>query len=114
MPIPIPIHREVEAILDDFCLNEVPEHARELIRYGYHIRRMRLTLYTERPYYADPSQWVRSDVAVFRYLQKTGLWTLYWPDRNMEWHRYDRIEPNADFSVLFEEVRRDPTGIFWS
>lgn len=60
-----------------------------------------------------PGKFTEGSVARFRYNRKTGLWTLYWADRNLRWHIYEHIPPARDLKVLVEEVERDPTGIFW-
>ena len=58
-------------------------------------------------------EWTRSPIARLRYVQRTGVWTLYWRDRNACWHRYDRVGPSARIEVLLDELDADPTGIFW-
>jgi hypothetical protein len=40
------------------------------------------------------------------------VWTLYWSDHNVRWHRYDLVDPKPDIGVLLDEIDRDPTGIF--
>jgi hypothetical protein len=52
-------------------------------------------------------------VARLRYTKASGTWALYWRDRNLRFHRYDRIEPAVNVSKLIDEIDRDPTGIFW-
>jgi Protein of unknown function (DUF3024) len=58
-------------------------------------------------------EWSVQGVARFRYVRTTGLWTLYWPDQNGRWHRYDGAAPSRSVRELLDEVDRDPTGIFW-
>jgi hypothetical protein len=48
-----------------------------------------------------------------RYTTNTGLWRLYWKDRNDRWHLYELIEPAKDIRRLLDEIDRDPTCIFW-
>jgi Protein of unknown function (DUF3024) len=38
-------------------------------------------------------EWTNRAVARLRYTAKSGVWTLYWSDRDGRWHRYDLIEP---------------------
>lgn len=40
-------------------------------------------------------------------------WSLYWRDRHLKFHEYDFVEPTSHIDELIEEVKRDPTGIFW-
>jgi hypothetical protein len=57
--------------------------------------------------------WTRLPIARLRYTKASKTWTLYWRDRNLRFHRYDRIEPSVNVSVLIDEIDCDPTGIFW-
>ena len=57
--------------------------------------------------------WTRFPIARLRYTQATRLWSLYWRDRNLKFHKYDRLPPSASIEDLLAEVDRDPTAIFW-
>jgi hypothetical protein len=48
-----------------------------------------------------------------RYTQATNIWTLYWRDRNLRFHRYDQLELSPDIGDLLREIDRDPVAIFW-
>jgi hypothetical protein len=41
------------------------------------------------------------------------MWTLYWRDRNLRFHRYDQLPPAPGTGDLLTEIDRDPTAIFW-
>jgi hypothetical protein len=41
------------------------------------------------------------------------MWTLYWRDRNLRFHRYDQLPPSPSIIDLLTEIDRDPTAIFW-
>jgi Protein of unknown function (DUF3024) len=45
--------------------------------------------------------------------QTTGLWTLYWRDRNLKYHRYEPLDPSPQVQDLLDYLddRADP--IFW-
>ena len=38
---------------------------------------------------------------------------LYWRDRHLRFHVYDRIAPSSHIDDLLQETGRDPTAIFW-
>ncbi len=40
-------------------------------------------------------------------------WSLYWRDRNLKFHLYDRVPPTPTIQVLQDEVTADSTSIFW-
>lgn len=41
------------------------------------------------------------------------LWSLYWRDRHLKFHIYDRVPPSASIEVLLAEVDLDPPAICW-
>lgn len=113
MPLPEFTRRLVETVLTKYCAQKVPPHVRDQLRLGYRIRGNHVTLFEERPRFAQPSEWVDIVVAQFRFNPKDRKWTLYCADRNSRWHLYTPIAPRADFEALLREVDRDPTGIFY-
>ena len=59
------------------------------------------------------SEWSIVSVARLRYTATKREWTLQSSDSNGRWSRYEYINPVARVDVLFNEIDRDPTGIFW-
>jgi hypothetical protein len=47
-----------------------------------------------------------------RCTQATRIWTLYWRDRDLRFHRHDQLEPSPGIRDLLDEIDRDPTAIF--
>lgn len=58
-------------------------------------------------------EWTRQKIARLRYTASTSAWTLYWPDRNSKFHRYEGLRPTPNLQRLLDEVDADPTCIFW-
>lgn len=58
-------------------------------------------------------EWTRFPIARLRDTKTTGMWELYWRDRNLKFHRYDRLAPSLLVDDLLAEIERDPTMIFW-
>ncbi|WP_433358519.1 DUF3024 domain-containing protein [Micromonospora saelicesensis] len=66
------------------------------------------------PWRADlGSEGSRLPVARLRFTRTTGIWTLYYRDRSLRFHRYDLIPPTTNVVELLDELDRDPTAIFW-
>ena len=66
------------------------------------------------PWRADLGpDWSRIPIAQLRYDPTRIAWALYWRDRNLRWHRYDRIAPVSHVDPLLAEIDADPTAIFW-
>ena len=98
-----------------WCRARVPEHVRDEVRVEADAPGRHLTIVECRPpWRADfGPEWTRFPIARLRYTKATRLWSLYWRDRNLKFHEYDRVPPSASVEELLAEVDRDPTAIFW-
>ena len=98
-----------------WCRARVPEHVRNEVRVEADVAERHLTIVECRPpWRADVGpEWTRLPIARLRYTQGTRLWSLYWRDRNLEFHEYNRVPASASVEELLAEVDRDPTAIFW-
>jgi Protein of unknown function (DUF3024) len=66
------------------------------------------------PWRADfGPKWTTFPIARLRYTAADKAWTLYWRDRNLRFHIYDRLAPSRIIDDVLLEIDRDPTGIFW-
>jgi Protein of unknown function (DUF3024) len=92
-----------------------PEHVRSQVKVEYDVTPRQLTIVECRPpWRADPGpEWTRLPIARLRYTKATRQWTLYWRDRHLRFHLYDRITPSPRIHDLLHEIGRDPTAIFW-
>jgi len=105
--------QEVDAVLGDFCRHQPPAHVRPQLEYAVRFEGNAVTLVELRPAFRADVGRTESPVARFRFTGTTGTWRLFWRDRNLHWHRYERVQPAKALATLMAEVQRDPTGIFW-
>lgn len=98
-----------------WCRGRVPEHVRDEVRVEVDVAERHVTIVECRPpWRADMGVgWTRFPIARLRYVKSTGVWSLYWRDRNLRFHAYDRVASTASVEELLAEVDRDPTAIFW-
>lgn len=97
-----------------WCRQRVPEHLRDLLRIECDLDARSMTIIESRPPW-DPgmgTDWTRFPIARLRYTKTSQTWSLYWRDRNLRWHAYDR-PATKHVEELLGEIDRDPTGIFW-
>ncbi|WP_423202385.1 DUF3024 domain-containing protein [Mycobacterium decipiens] len=59
------------------------------------------------------AEWTQSLITRLGYTTTSGLWSLYWRDRNLGFHTYDHVSPTVSVGELLTEVDRDPTAIVW-
>jgi hypothetical protein len=93
----------------------LPEAARELIRYELGVTPTTATILECRPPWRPDfgTEWTRFPIARLRYTKTRNEWSLYWRDRNLRFHLYDLVPPSPHVEDILAEVERDPTGIFW-
>ena len=98
-----------------WCRDKVPVRVRDEVRVEVDVAGRHLTIVECRPpWQADMgAEWTRFPIARLRYTKATGVWSLYWRDRNLRFHAYDPVSPTASVEDLLAEVDRDPTAIFW-
>lgn len=98
-----------------WCRDKVPAHVRDEVRVEVDVAERHLTIVECRPpWRADfGADWTRFPIARLRYTKTTGVWSLYWRDRNLRFHAYDLVSPTASIAELLAELDRDPTAIFW-
>jgi hypothetical protein len=98
-----------------WCAERVPQRVRHQVRLDCDVAPGHLTIVECRaPWREDLGpEWTRFPIARLRYTKTTKTWRVYWRDRNLRFHAYDRIRPSASINDLLAEIDRDPTGIFW-
>lgn len=98
-----------------WCQQRVPEHARSQVKVECDVAPRQLTIVECRPPWRQDTgaEWTRFPIARLRYTKATRQWSLYWRDRHLRFHLYDRMMPSPRIDDLLREIDRDPTGIFW-
>jgi hypothetical protein len=59
---------------------------------------------------ADP---IREPVARLRYTKSTGQWAIYWRDRHLKFHQYERKRPTKNVQTLLDWIADGGDPIFW-
>jgi len=98
-----------------YCDGRVPVRLRDQIRIELEVHGRSVTILECRaPWTREIGpEWTRFPVARLRRVETRGVWMLDWRDRNLRWHRYDRVDPSPHLDPLLAEIESDPTGIFW-
>jgi hypothetical protein len=73
-----------------WCRERVPEQLRDQVRAEAEIADRHVTIIETRPPYNGKGNWTRFPIARLRYTSASGFWSLYWRDRNLRFHAYDR------------------------
>jgi hypothetical protein len=98
-----------------WCRDRVPAHVRDEVRVEVDVADRHLTIVECRPPWREDMgvEWTRFPIARLRFTKTTGVWSLYWRDRNLRFHAYDLVAATASIEELLAEVDRDPVAIFW-
>lgn len=98
-----------------WCAARVPEHLHDELRVEVDVAPRHLTIVEARPPWREDlgTEWTRLPIARLRYTRTTQLWEVYWADRHLKFHRYDRAAPTQRVADLLEEIERDPAATFW-
>lgn len=98
-----------------WCVARVPDRARHEVRVECQVAPRHLTIVERHaPWRADLGpEWTTFPIARLRYTASGQTWTLYWRDRNLRFHHYDRTPPTARVEDLLDEIDHDPISIFW-
>ena len=98
-----------------WCRDKVPECVRDEVRVEVDVAERHLTIVECRPPWRTDmgAEWTRFPIARLRYTKGTGMWSLYWRDRNLRFHEYDLASATPSIEELLAEVDQDPTAIFW-
>ena len=98
-----------------WCANQVPEHIRSEIRSECDVAARHLTICECRPPWRDDlgPDWTRFPIARLHYTRNTGLWTLYWRDQNLNYHRYQPLGPSPRIQHLLDYLDSQADPIFW-
>lgn len=55
----------------------------------------------------------RFSTARLRYTKTTGLWAIYWRDRNLKFQEYKRKRPSKNVRALLDHIESSGDPIFW-
>jgi hypothetical protein len=54
-----------------------------------------------------------SPIARLRYTKTTGMWAIYWRDRNLKFHEYRYKQPSKNAQSLLDYIRESKDPIFF-
>ena len=106
-------HHQVERLMAPLCVVPTDPAVRSQLRIGFRVDRLSVVLFESRPGLMAPHNWQEEPVAKFTYVKSRDNWKLFCMLRDLKWHRYEPFPESRELAPLVDEVRSDPTGIFW-
>lgn len=105
--------REARKLLAPLCELRGDPRIKAQVRREFRVEGTAIVLSESRLRFDRPAEWLEHPVAKFRYVKSRRVWELYCVFRDLKWHLYEPLPEAPALAPLVEEVRRDPTGIFW-
>ncbi len=97
-----------------WCRTRVPQHLWDQLRVECDIADRHVTIIETRPPWdGSDREWTRFPIARLRFTASTGLWSLYWRDRNLKFHEYTRKRPTKNVQSLLDYIADSGDPIFW-
>lgn len=100
--------RRAEIALRTYCARRLRPETRDQLEIVFRIETPFAYLSERRPDWREPSIRRDHDVAKFRFDMTSRRWALYWRDRNLKWHRFDKCAAATDIAELLPVVDAEP------
>ena len=91
----------------------VPEHLWDELKVDADVSDRPVDMVEVRPPWDSVGRAHSLPIARLRYTKSTGLWAIYWRDRNLKFHEYKRKPPIKNVQALLDHVETGGDPIFW-
>lgn len=91
----------------------VPEHLWPQVKVEADVAARHVDIVEVRPPWDGVGEHIRFPIVRLRYTKATGLWAIYWRDRNLKFHEYQRKRPSPNVQVLLDHIADSGDPIFW-
>jgi hypothetical protein len=96
-----------------WCRERVPEHLWDQVRVECDIADRHVTIIETRPPWDGQGDWTQFPIARLSSTAATGLWSVYWRDRQSRFHEYMRERPSKRVQGLLDYIGSHEDQIFW-
>ncbi len=91
----------------------VPEHLWPQVRVEADVAPRHVDIVEVRPPWDGVGEHTRFPIARLRFTKTTGLWAIYWRDRNLKFHEYKWKKPSKNVESLLDHIENSGDPIFW-
>ena len=91
----------------------VPDHLWDQVRVEADVSERHVDIVEVRPPWDGEGEHTRFPIARLRYTKSSGVWTIYWRDRNLKFHEYKRKRPTKRVQALLDYIQDSGDAIFW-
>ncbi len=90
----------------------VPEHLWDDLKVEADVSERHVDIVEVRPSW-NGREHTRFPIARLGYTKATGLWAIYWRDRNLKFHEYKRKGPTTNVQALLDHIETSGDPVFW-
>ena len=108
MPINEIERRKALNALRKYCAERTDPSLRDQLEIVHRLEGNDAFISERRPDWQDRSIVRDHDIAKLRFVVSRRVWTLYWRDSNLRWHRFEDCEPARDIGDLLAVVDSEP------
>lgn len=109
---PVAIHEIDVARIRRWCDQRVPEHLWGQVKVEADVAARYVTIVEVRPSWRGEGESTRFPIARLRCTAASGMWSLYWRDRNLKFHAYD-FPPSPSVQPLLDYINDSGDPIFF-
>lgn len=96
-----------------WCDQQVPQHLWDQVKVEADLAPTHVTIVEVRPPWRGDGDPTRFPIARLRWNRARHEWSLYWRDRNLKFHVYDRVDPTPQVQNLLDYLDSHEDAIFW-
>ncbi|WP_168916542.1 DUF3024 domain-containing protein [Microcella flavibacter] len=96
-----------------WCRGIWPEHLWDQAKVEADVSARHVDIVEVRPPWNGIGEHTRFPIARLRYTASTGLWSIYWRDRNLKFHEYRRKRPTKNVQALLDHIGSHDDPIFF-
>lgn len=96
-----------------WALERVPEDLWDQLKVEADVSDRHVDIVEVCPPWDGVGEHTRFPIARLRYTKSTGVWAIYWRDRNLKFHEYKRKRPSRNVLSLLDYIQNSGDAIFW-
>jgi hypothetical protein len=105
--------KRIEIEVGGFCERMAPIEIRNKLNFEYRIKAHDIIIYTQRPRWDNPKEWIESDMAKMKYVRTSNMWRLFWQRANGKWVIYEPFPQSKNLKSIVEKIEKDQYGCFF-
>jgi len=99
--------------IEKWCRERVPEQHWDKVKVEADVAPAHVTIVEVRPPWDGRGEHTRFPIARLHCTVASNQWSLYWRDRNLKFHTYDRTRPTANVQELLDYIANSGDPIFF-